>query len=187
MNLPNKLTLLRIALVPVFIACFFVPISWTHLLAAIVFLIAYATDIMDGRYARSHNIVTTFGKLMDPMADKLLMSAAFIMLVQEGLVSAVVAIIIIGREFIISAFRMVAVGTGNVIAANWLGKTKTVTQCIAVAMLLLLQTMEQLFGSGLIFAVYHVATYGLLYLSVLFAVWSALDYILKNKSSIRFD
>ena len=187
MNLPNKLTLLRMVLVPVFIACFFIPITWTHLLAAIVFVIAYTTDILDGQYARKHNIVTNFGKLMDPMADKLLMSAAFIMLVHEGLISAVVAIIIIGREFIISAFRMVAVGSGTVIAANWLGKTKTVTQCIAVAMVLLQQTVTNLFGTGLIFAVFHVASDVVVWLSVIFALWSALDYIIKNGGAIRFD
>lgn len=176
MNLPNKLTTLRMLLIPVFIACFYLPWRANYGIAAVVFVLAYITDILDGQLARKHNIVTDYGKLMDPIADKLLSSAAFIMLVAKGMMSPIAAIIIIGREFLISGFRLVAAGHGNVIAANWLGKVKTVTQCIAISMLLIwpyfptgVPRLDQI----------------MLWISVFFTIWSGLDYLLKNKSTIR--
>lgn len=132
MNLPNKLTLTRIALVPFFIACFYMSTPYKNLIAAVVFTFAYLTDVFDGQIARKHNLITNFGKLMDPIADKLLTCSAFIMLVSFGMLSPIAAIIVISREFIISGFRLVAAGSGNVIAASWLGKTKTVSQFVAI-------------------------------------------------------
>ncbi len=177
MNLPNKLTILRMLLVPVFIACFYFPVSYANIVAAMVFTLAYITDILDGRIARKYNLVTNFGKLMDPMADKLLTCSAFVMLVAAGMLSPIVTIIIIGREFLISGFRLVAAGSGNVIAASWLGKTKTISQCVAVVMMLVWPSLG-LPGFRLDIIV--------LWVSVAFTVWSGVDYIVKNRASVDF-
>lgn len=185
MNLPNKLTMLRILLIPVFIACFYVPIAQNarYILGAMVFAFAYITDICDGQLARKRNLVTSFGKLMDPIADKLLSSAAFIILVAEGLMHPIAAILIIGREFFISGFRMVAAGAGSVIAASWLGKIKTVSQCVAVGALLLWPTIR-------LWPVLRLLTFRLdlvlLWISVVFTLWSGVDYIVKNKGAIQY-
>ncbi|MEN6470887.1 MAG: CDP-diacylglycerol--glycerol-3-phosphate 3-phosphatidyltransferase [Clostridiaceae bacterium] len=178
MNLPNKLTLLRICLIPVFIACFYIDVTWKLYLAAGVFFLAYMTDILDGQIARRQKIVTDFGKLMDPIADKLLTSSALVMLVGVGLLSPIPAFIIIAREFIISGFRLVSAGNGKVIAASWLGKTKTITQCTAIIILLLDELVVAIFG----FPLGTVAVW----VSVSFTVWSGVDYIIKNKGAVSF-
>ncbi len=134
LNLPNKLTLLRMALVPVYLvllAC-----GW-DILALLVFAAASLTDMLDGRIARSRNLVTNFGKFMDPIADKLLTHTAFIMLCSMGRLNVVACIIFIAREFVVSGLRLVAVEQGHVIAAGMSGKIKTVLQ-MALAMLLTL-------------------------------------------------
>ena len=134
LNMPNKLTLLRMALVPVYLvllAC-----GW-DILALLVFAAASLTDMLDGRIARSRNLVTNFGKFMDPIADKLLTHTAFIMLCSMGRLNVVACIIFIAREFVVSGLRLVAVEQGHVIAAGMSGKVKTVLQ-MALAMLLTL-------------------------------------------------
>jgi CDP-diacylglycerol--glycerol-3-phosphate 3-phosphatidyltransferase len=178
MNFPNKLTILRICLVPLFIVCFYLPFEGWNYIAAALFVIAFITDIIDGRYARKHNIVTNFGKLMDPMADKLFVCSAFIMLVSWGAIHAVVAVVVIAREFIVSAFRLVAVEGGKVIAASWLGKIKTVTQCVAVTLVLLKNPLFSLIGVPF--------DQIMVYVSVVFTIWSGIDYIVKNKKNIDF-
>lgn len=178
MNLPNKLTLLRVFMVPVFIACFYIDVSWKLYLAAVVFFLAYMTDILDGQIARKQKLVTDFGKLMDPIADKLLTASALVMLVGVDLLSPIPAFIIIAREFIISGFRLVSAGSGKVIAASWLGKTKTVTQCVAIILLLVDELSLLILGFSLGTVV--------MWISVAFTVWSALDYILKNKGAVSF-
>lgn len=177
MNLPNKLTLVRILLIPVFVVCFYIPIAYRLELAAGIFALAYLTDILDGALARKHNQVTTFGKLMDPVADKLLTCSAFIMLVAEGLLSPIAAIIVLGREFLISGFRLVAIDAGQVIAASWLGKLKTITQCIAVILLLVWPIIN------LPFLRLDIVV---LWISVAITVWSGIDYIRKNKGHVNF-
>ena len=186
MNLPNKLTLLRICMTPVFIACFYIPDRSWSLFAALLFLIAYVTDIFDGQYARKHNIVTNFGKLMDPIADKLLTAAAFVMLVDAGLLSPIPTIIVLAREFIISGFRLVAVESGNVIAASWLGKIKTVSQCVAVLLVLLADYFSGLLCIGSV-DVLHLIAQGIIWISVIFTIWSGVDYIVKNRKSVDFN
>ncbi len=178
MNLPNRLTILRILLVPVFIACFYIDVTWKLYLAAAVFFLAYMTDILDGQIARKQKIVTDFGKLMDPIADKLLTSSALVMLVAENLLSPIPAFIIIAREFIISGIRLVSAGNGKVIAASWLGKTKTITQCVAIIMIMLDDFIISILGFPLGMIV--------MWVSVLFTVWSGVDYIIKNKGAISF-
>ena len=133
MNLPNKLTLLRIALVPVYLLLLWLPAySW---LALIVFAAASLTDMLDGRIARERGLVTNFGKFMDPIADKLLTHTAFIMLCAMGRLNVVACIIFIAREFVVSGLRLVAVEQGHVIAAGMSGKVKTVLQMALVMVL----------------------------------------------------
>ncbi len=171
MNLPNKLTLLRILLIPVFILCFYIPVPSSNIIAAAIFLLAYLTDIFDGMLARKYNSITNFGKLMDPIADKLLSSSAFIMLVYQGMLSPIAVIIILAREFLISGFRLVSAGKGNIIAASWLGKTKTISQCVAVLLLLLWPEIR---------FVKFPLDQVVLWVSVLFTILSGVDYIVKN-------
>lgn len=178
MNLPNKLTLLRIFLIPVFILCFYLNVPWKLYLATGVFFIAYMTDVLDGQIARRQKIVTDFGKLMDPIADKLLTASALVMLVGFQLLSPIPAFIIIAREFIISGFRLVSAGNGKVIAASWLGKTKTITQCVAIIMVLLDELIMATLGFSLGMIV--------MWVSVFFTIWSGVDYIIKNKGAVSF-
>ena len=139
MNLPNKLTVLRVCMVPVFVFL----MLWDGLgaagkyAAAAIFILASATDYLDGYLARKNNLVTDFGKFMDPIADKLLVCSAMICLVEKDALAAWIVIIIIGREFIISGFRLVASDKGTVIAASYWGKFKTVFQMVMVILLIL--------------------------------------------------
>ena len=138
MNLPNKLTLLRIAIVPFFVLALVNSLNslTMQIISLILFLGANVTDILDGYIARSRNMITDFGKFVDPIADKLLVASAIICLVELGSLKAWVAILIIGRDFIISGFRLVAANKGIVIAASKLGRSKTVSQCIMICLLI---------------------------------------------------
>lgn len=180
MNLPNKLTILRILLVPLFIACFFVEqwIPWWRYLAAAVFFVADMTDVLDGYIARKHNLVTNFGKLMDPMADKMLFCSAFVMLTWLGQLSPILTILFIGRELVISAFRLVTAAGGTVIAANWLGKLKSGLQVVAILDMLL----ENPFFSAVSFPMDQV----LMVIAAFLTVWSAADYMIKNKNAVTW-
>lgn len=125
MNLPNKLTIFRVILVPVFLIFLLRPFGyWSNIVAAIVFIVASATDMLDGYIARKYNMILNFGKFMDPLADKLLVDSALIALVALGRIEAWIVIVIIAREFIISGFRLVAADNGTVIAARLLGEDK---------------------------------------------------------------
>ncbi|MEG1559698.1 MAG: CDP-diacylglycerol--glycerol-3-phosphate 3-phosphatidyltransferase [Clostridia bacterium] len=180
MNLPNKLTIIRMCAVPVFVACFYIPVDFNLTIAAVIFILAYLTDIYDGYYARKHNLVTDFGKLMDPMADKLLTGSAFIMLLGRGLLPPIFGelfvFIIISREFIISGFRLVAVQKGIVIAAGALGKIKTILQAITISVIL--------FGNPIFGAVGIRFDYICMATSAVFTVWSLIDCLLKNKKVV---
>ncbi len=178
MNLPNKLTLFRTFLVPVFLACFFLKpfLGWWNWLAAGIFFVADMTDIVDGAIARKYNLITDFGRLMDPMADKLLFCTAFIMLTWLNLLPPLFTVLFIGRELVVSAFRLVAVQTGTVIAANWLGKTKATLQVIAIIFILL----DDFGFRWLPFSFSGLATH----LAAVFTVWSAVDYIVKNRKAV---
>jgi len=137
MNLANKLTVLRIMLVPIFLICAMIDTTATNIIALSIFIIASATDKLDGYIARSRNQITNFGKFMDPLADKLLVTCALILLVEKGIVAAWVVVVIIAREFIVSGLRTLAASQGVVIAASNWGKLKTVIQMIAIIMGLL--------------------------------------------------
>jgi CDP-diacylglycerol--glycerol-3-phosphate 3-phosphatidyltransferase len=170
MNLPNKLTILRVLLIPFFV--FFMLTDWwgyTGRIAALaLFVIASFTDYLDGHIARKHNLVTNFGKFMDPLADKLLVCSALICFVELGELSAWIVIIIMAREFIISGFRLVASDNGVVIAANMWGKFKTVSQMIMTILIIL--DMEEL----------AILTEIFIYLALALTVISLEEYIRKN-------
>lgn len=166
MNLANKITIARILLVPIFMIFLLAKISYGDTIAAIIFIIAALTDSLDGYIARSRNQVTKLGKFMDPLADKLLVTAALVSLVQMDKVAAWVVVIIISREIIISVFRAVAASEGIVIAASPWGKAKTISQIIAIVILLF---------NNIPFDTVAV------WIAVILTVISGYDYILKNK------
>ena len=138
MNLPNKLTVLRVVLIPVFLAAlFFAPEPMNRYGAVLIFVIASLTDLLDGKIARKYHLETDFGKFADPLADKMLTTAAFIYMMMDGVCSPVVLAVTVFREFAVAGIRMVAAAGNKVIAANMWGKVKTVLQMFAIALLLL--------------------------------------------------
>ena len=182
MNLPNKLSLLRMAMVPFFVAFALVDAAWAQWVALALFCIASLTDMLDGQIARRRNLVTSFGKFIDPIADKLLVMSALVVLVGQGRMPSWVCIVILAREFIVSGLRLVAVEGGKVIAAGWLGKIKTVSQMAAVILLLILTPVsgEPPFGQGGVIAADVV-----MYFSAAMTLLSGADYLIKNKEFIR--
>ena len=188
MNLPNKLTLLRVLLVPVFVIVLFLP-EWFGLseeiaawIATFLFIGASVTDMLDGKIARKHNLITDFGKFMDPIADKLLTCSAMIMLTSLGRLHAAATIVFIAREFVISGFRLIAAKKGLVIAADSMGKAKTVLQMVFIPALLLSVcrpfTFLQPFYNWLWTAVVLV--------TLVISVWSCVRYIVHNKGVVDF-
>lgn len=184
MNLPNKITLSRIFLIPLFMIVMLVPLHWgqihllwtvlpvTHLVGALIFILASTTDWIDGHIARKYNMVTNMGKFLDPLADKLLVSAAFIVLVELNYAASWIVIVIISREFAVTGLRLLLAGEGEVVAANMLGKIKTWTQIIAISALLL---------HNIIFEAIHFQFDQLaLWVAMIFTIWSGWDYFAKN-------
>lgn len=145
MNLPNKLTVARIIMVPFFVV-FLVNITIPHhvLIAGLIFAVASFTDFLDGKLARKHNLVTNFGKFLDPLADKVLVISALVCFVNLGLAELWFVLIIIAREFMVTSIRLIAVNTGSVIAANIWGKAKTVSQMAAIVGILIMQYLQEL-------------------------------------------
>ncbi len=202
MNLPNKLTLTRILAIPIFVF-FAIPlpewilasdvfriirptlisindliINYGNYIAAAIFVLAASTDAIDGYIARKRKLVTKFGKLIDPVADKLLVSAALLASIERGEISSWIAIIIIGRELIVTGLRLVAAGEGIVIAASKWGKAKTITQIIAITALLIRNFPLNLLTD------FRLDIY-LMLAAVLITIYSGIDYIVKNIKVIR--
>ena len=177
MNLPNKLTILRVILIPFFVFFMLAPYfeGYGNFIAVAIFIIASVTDFLDGYLARRDNLVTNFGKFMDPLADKLLVSAALICLIETGQLPAWVVVIIISREFIISGFRLIASDNGVVIAASYWGKFKTVSQMLMVIVLIL----------NIQHVVFQVLGTVLMWIAVVLTVVSLVDYIVKNKDVLK--
>ncbi|TCT15033.1 CDP-diacylglycerol--glycerol-3-phosphate 3-phosphatidyltransferase [Natranaerovirga pectinivora] len=172
MNIANKLTILRVMLIPIFLV--FILTDFTamnHIYALVIFAVASFTDFLDGYLARSMNLVTNFGKFMDPLADKLLVASALIAFVYLGWLAPWVVILIISREFLISGFRVVAASEGLVIAASKWGKIKTVFQMVMILVLM------ARFDGEYIFYIENA----LVYIAVIFTIISAVDYMVKNK------
>jgi CDP-diacylglycerol--glycerol-3-phosphate 3-phosphatidyltransferase len=181
MNIANKLTLLRVILIPVFIVFFYIEIPNHYIYSAIIFIVASTTDLLDGYYARKYNLVTKFGKLVDPMADKLLVCTALILLsAPSGLnytIHPIITVVLISRELIISAIRVVAAADGLVLAADNIGKTKTVVQIVAVSAILL---------NDWFFAIWKIPVGQILiYASVVLSIWSLIHYMVKNKNVLK--
>ncbi len=173
MNLPNKITIFRVSMIPIFLVLLLAPgIPYGNVFAAVVFVIACLSDALDGYLARKHNLVTNFGKFMDPLADKLLVCSALICFVELSYMPAWIVVVIIAREFIISGFRLIASDNGVVIAASYWGKFKTIAQMIACILLIV----------QLPFSWAKVAEQSFIYLSLLLTVVSLVEYIWKNKS-----
>ncbi|HEX7064817.1 MAG TPA: CDP-diacylglycerol--glycerol-3-phosphate 3-phosphatidyltransferase [Bacillales bacterium] len=184
-NLPNKITLSRVALIPIFMIILLAPMDWgeigfieisiplTHFIAGIIFIVASCTDWLDGYYARKLKLVTDFGKFVDPLADKLLVTAALIALVELGFAPAWMVIVILAREFAVSGLRQIAAANGDVIAASKIAKWKTTTQIVAVAALLLHNILFAAIGFPF--------AYLCLWLAVIMTILSGWDYFVKNK------
>lgn len=170
MNLPNKLTILRVILIVPFCVVMLTNCcgDYSNWIALAIFVIASITDTLDGMIARKNNLVTNFGKFMDPVADKLLVCAALICLMDAGLLPAWVVIVIMAREFIISGFRLVASDNGVVIAANFWGKSKTAVQMVMT--ILMLANIEKI----------QIVTTIVMYIAVVLTVISLIDYLIKN-------
>ena len=173
MNLPNKLTILRVILIPFFVVFMLFDITGAadKWIALVIFCVASLTDMLDGKIARKYNLVTNFGKFMDPLADKLLVCTALICLTSMNRLNVIVVLVIIAREFIISGFRLIAAENGIVIAANYWGKFKTVSQMIMIILLLIdlggvFDILEQIF----------------IWLSLALTVISLITYIWQNRS-----
>ena len=176
MNLPNKLTLMRVIMIPFFIVFLLVPITpYDNWIALAIFILASLTDFLDGYIARKYHLVTNFGKFMDPIADKLLVSSALICLTSLNELPAWVVIVIILREFAISGLRLVAAENGSVIAAAGWGKAKTVAQMTMIIIMLL--NIPQL----------HILSVISMYVAVILTLISLIDFLVKNKDTFIMD
>ena len=177
MNLPNKLTIMRVILIPFFVFFLLSPYfpAYGNYIAVAIFIVASLTDLLDGKLARKYNLVPHFGKFMDPLADKLLVCSAMICLIELDRLAAWIVIVIIAREFIISGFRLVASDNGVVIAASYWGKFKTTFQMLMVIVLILDIQMPffQILGTVLT------------YVALILTVVSLIDYIVKNKDVLK--
>ena len=177
MNLPNKLTVLRVIMIPFFVVFMLagsgstgeITNGYDRWVALILIVVATLTDLLDGKIARKYNLITDFGKLMDPLADKLLVCSALICLVALGRCPAWIVILIISREFIISGIRQIAADKGRVIAASYWGKFKTTFQMVMI--ILMIMNIAEL----------HLATVIVMYIALALTVISMVDYIVKNK------
>lgn len=174
MNLPNKLTMSRIVAIPFFVAAMLLPTAWAgqKWIALAIFIAASLTDLADGKIARARGLITNFGKFMDPLADKLLVCSALVCLTGMQRLSAIVTIIIIAREFIISGFRLIAANAGVVIAASMWGKVKTVFQMTMV--ILLIADIPSL----------QLVTQIIIWIATILTVVSLIDYLGKNRKLI---
>ena len=175
MNLPNKLTVLRVVLVPFFVAALLISkttesMKWA---ALVLFIVASLTDLLDGKIARKYNLVTTFGKFMDPLADKVLTISGMICLIELGRIPSWIVVIIVAREFIISGFRLIATEHGIVIAANYWGKWKTTFQMIMI--ILMIMNIPRL---GLVTDI-------VMWIALILTIISLATYIMQNMDVVR--
>ncbi len=173
MNLPNKLTVARVILIPFFVFFLLFEPSNTTLkwVALAIFIIASLTDMLDGKIARKYNLITDFGKFMDPLADKLLVCSAMIGLIELGRIPAWIVIIIIAREFVISGFRLIAADNGRVIAASYWGKFKTTFQMIMVILMI----------ANFDYPIINLLTNIIMWVALALTIISLVDYLVKNK------
>ncbi len=195
MNLPNKLTVLRILLVPFFVASLLIPFPHHYLVSCLIFIMASVTDCLDGKLARKRNLVTDFGKFADPLADKILVISAFVCFIALGITDPVMVIIVLIREFTVTSIRLVAASQGKVVDANIWGKVKTVSQIIALCAEMFSRYIFELMDLNIISVsseVYWQFSSGFmvmdqifLWVSTIFAVISGVIYVMDNRHVIQ--
>lgn len=193
MNLPNKLTMLRIVLIPFmmfFYLADFIPYGIGKIIAIAIFIIASLTDLLDGKIARNRNLVTDLGKFLDPIADKLLTATAFLLIMADGTIPApwgvIVVAIIIAREYTVSALRQIAATKGIVLAADMWGKIKTVVQMIALPVSMLVAYLKVCgFASTTVVLVFAIISYVLIGFATLLTVMSGIHYLVKNRECFK--
>ena len=184
MNLPNKLTVIRMIITPFYLATMVFEFRFHYLIALIVFSVASITDFLDGKIARKNNIVTTFGKLCDPVADKMLTTAALLCFMKLGLCDIWVVMIVLTREFLVTSFRLVASAQGVVIAAGILGKIKTVSQMVFSILIMLCLCIGEFVTFD--FEIFTVVSNVLLWITAVLTVVSGIKYIIDGKKVIDF-
>ena len=194
MNIPNRLTVVRIALVPVFVVLMALSdmADWIKYAALAVYVIASLTDYLDGYLARKKKIVTNFGKLMDPLADKILVAAGFIMIVGAGTIPAWMAVVVIGRDFILNTIRMFGKENGETISAGVYGKIKTASQMIGVSLAII--DTHSIFAfldlkktMGVVPMLINVSMSIFITVALIFTIWSMIDYFMKYKKYIDIE
>lgn len=180
MNTANKLTLLRVVLVPVFMVLLMAEGASMHMAALAVFVIASLTDMLDGQIARRCNQITNFGKFMDPLADKMLTTAAFLIFMEQGIINSWALMIILAREFMVSGVRLSAASEGTVIAASFWGKFKTVSQMAAIILTILLTNIKLIpEQAGISVSAIFI------WISIIFTVVSGVEYLMKNRHCLK--
>lgn len=192
MNLPNKLTVLRIILIPFvmfFYLASFIPHGIGKILALVIFIIAALTDLLDGHIARKHNLVTNLGKFLDPIADKILTSTVLFMLMADGTIPApwgvIIVTIIIAREFMVSALRLLAASKGTVLAADIWGKAKTMVQMIAIPVCMLIPFLVEIAAISWLVLTFQIVGWVMIGVATVLTVISGVNYIVKNKDCFK--
>ena len=192
MNLPNKLTVLRIILVPFMVAAMLLDFQYHYLVAGLIFGAASITDYFDGKIARERNLITDFGKFADPIADKILVISALVCFLARGLCDPIIILIVLFREFVVTSIRLSAASSGKVVAANMWGKVKTVSQIIAIVGVFVLQILLGIFEQYLLInfdyyklaSIFFISGEIMMWISVVFTVISGVKYVLDNKDAI---
>lgn len=192
MNLPNKLTIMRVALIPFMMFFYFanfIPFAIGKVVALAIFVVAALTDLLDGKIARKHNLVTDFGKFLDPIADKMLTSAVLFMIIADGTIEnpwgAIIVTIIISREFMVSALRLIAASKGLVLAADIWGKAKTMVQMIALPICMALSIVISVSAPAWLLLTFQIVSYISLGLATILTVISGINYLIKNKDCLK--
>ena len=184
MNLPNKLTVFRMVLIPFFMAGLLISFPHNYIVADIIFIVASLTDMLDGKIARKRGLVTDFGKLMDPLADKMLVTAAVIMFQFLGLCHPVAVMIILARDLLITSMRLVAASSGAVLAAGLFGKIKTASQMAAIILIMVIKELEFL-NVSIIFGSADLISNIIMWVVAILTLASGIDYVVKYKSFIK--
>ena len=188
LNLPNKLTLIRMFLAPIYLALMLIAFPCHYIVALAVFAVASLTDMLDGKIARKNNLITVFGKLLDPLADKMLTTAALLAFMREGWCSIWIVMIVLTREFAVAGVRLIATAQGIVIPANYWGKAKTVSQMVFTIVIMLLAELDatfDIFANAGWFTLARVSNI-MLWITAVLTVVSGITYFVDSKKLIDF-
>ena len=188
LNLPNKLTLIRMFLAPIYLALMLIEFPYHYIVALAVFAVASLTDMLDGKIARNNNLITVFGKLLDPLADKMLTTAALLAFMREGWCSIWIVMIVLTREFAVAGVRLIATAQGIVIPANYWGKAKTVSQMVFTIVIMLLAELDatfDIFANAGWFTLARVSNI-MLWITAVLTVVSGITYFVDSKKLIDF-